>query len=132
MKAANILETIGGTPHIRLSRLFPDHEVWIKSERSNPGGSIKDRIALAMVEDAEASGALKPGGKVFVRVPNFGSLNRRVIGKAWCGFRHPDHVNYFTTDTLERLAGQLGFRVQILNKGTLWVDDNIKAVLHRT
>ena len=76
--------------------------------------------------------ALKPGGKVFVRVPNFGSLNRRVIGKAWCGFRHPDHVNYFTTDTLERLAGQLGFRVQILNKGTLWVDDNIKAVLHRT
>ena len=64
MKAANILETIGGTPHIRLSRLFPDHEVWIKSERSNPGGSIKDRIALAMVEDAEASGALKPGGTI--------------------------------------------------------------------
>jgi cysteine synthase A len=64
MKAANILETIGGTPHIRLSRLFPDHEVWIKSERSNPGGSIKDRIALAMVEDAEASGDLKPGGTI--------------------------------------------------------------------
>ncbi len=64
MKAANILETIGGTPHIRLSRLFPDHEVWVKSERANPGGSIKDRIALAMVEDAEASGALKPGGTI--------------------------------------------------------------------
>jgi len=64
MKAANILETIGNTPHIRLSRLFPDHEVWLKSERSNPGGSIKDRIALAMVEDAEASGALKPGGTI--------------------------------------------------------------------
>jgi len=64
MKAANILETIGGTPHIRLSRLFPDHEVWVKSERSNPGGSIKDRIALAMVEDAEASGALQPGGTI--------------------------------------------------------------------
>ncbi|MEM7664526.1 MAG: cysteine synthase A [Pseudomonadota bacterium] len=64
MKAANILETIGNTPHIRLSRLFPDHEVWLKSERSNPGGSIKDRIALAMVEDAEASGKLKPGGTV--------------------------------------------------------------------
>lgn len=64
MKAANILETIGGTPHIRLSRLFPNHEVWIKSERSNPGGSIKDRIGLAMIEDAEASGALKPGGTI--------------------------------------------------------------------
>ena len=64
MKAANILETIGGTPHIRMARLFPDHEVWIKSERANPGGSIKDRIALAMVEDAEESGRLKPGGTI--------------------------------------------------------------------
>ncbi len=64
MKAANVLETIGGTPHIRLARLFPNHEVWVKSERSNPGGSIKDRIALAMVEDAEKSGALKPGGTI--------------------------------------------------------------------
>jgi cysteine synthase A len=64
MKADNILATIGGTPHIRLARLFPDHEVWVKSERGNPGGSIKDRIALAMVEDAEARGALKPGGTI--------------------------------------------------------------------
>lgn len=64
MKADNILATIGGTPHIRLSRLFPDHEVWVKSERANPGGSIKDRIALAMVEDAEARGALKAGGTI--------------------------------------------------------------------
>ncbi len=64
MKAANILETIGSTPHIRLSKLFPDHEVWLKSERANPGGSIKDRIALAMVEDAEAKGLLKPGGTI--------------------------------------------------------------------
>ncbi len=64
MKAANILETIGNTPHIRLSRLFPNHEVWLKSERSNPGGSIKDRIALAMVEDAEQSGNLAPGGTI--------------------------------------------------------------------
>ncbi len=64
MKADNILATIGGTPHIRLARLFPDHEVWVKSERANPGGSIKDRIALAMVEDAEATGALKPGGTI--------------------------------------------------------------------
>jgi cysteine synthase A len=64
MKAANILETIGNTPHIRVNRLFGSAEVWVKSERSNPGASIKDRIALAMVEDAERSGALKPGGTI--------------------------------------------------------------------
>src|SRR6188508_2477674 len=64
MKADNVLATIGNTPHIRLARMFPDHEVWVKSERSNPGGSIKDRIALSMVEDAEKSGALRPGGTI--------------------------------------------------------------------
>ena len=65
MKANNILETIGNTPHIRINRLFGDAaEVWIKSERSNPGASIKDRIAYAMVEDAERSGKLKPGGVI--------------------------------------------------------------------
>jgi cysteine synthase A len=65
MKAANILETIGRTPHIRINRLFGDqHAVWVKSERSNPGGSIKDRIALSMVEDAERSGKLQPGGTI--------------------------------------------------------------------
>ena len=65
MKAANILETIGNTPHIRLNRLFGGTaEVWIKSERSNPAASIKDRIALSMVEDAERSGKLKPGGVI--------------------------------------------------------------------
>jgi cysteine synthase A len=66
MKAQTILDTIGHTPHVRMQRLFGNatQQVWIKSERSNPGGSIKDRIALAMVEDAEASGALKPGGTI--------------------------------------------------------------------
>jgi len=64
MKADSVLATIGQTPHIRMARLFPDHEVWIKSERSNPGGSIKDRIALAMIEAAEADGSLKPGGTI--------------------------------------------------------------------
>jgi cysteine synthase A len=64
MKAANVLHTIGQTPHIRLGRLFPAAEVWIKSERSNPGGSIKDRIALAMIEAAEASGELAPGALI--------------------------------------------------------------------
>nr|WP_315431736.1 cysteine synthase A [uncultured Albidiferax sp.] len=65
MKADNILQTIGNTPHVRINRLFgPSANVWIKSERSNPGGSIKDRIALSMVEDAEKSGALQPGGTI--------------------------------------------------------------------
>ena len=65
MKAENILQTIGNTPHVRINRLFGNtHNVWIKSERSNPGGSIKDRIANAMVEEAEKSGALKPGATI--------------------------------------------------------------------
>ena len=65
MKVDNILQTIGNTPHVRINRLFgPDAHVWVKSERGNPGGSIKDRIALSMVEDAEKSGALQPGGTI--------------------------------------------------------------------
>jgi len=65
MKAQTILETIGNTPHIRINRLFGDRaEVWVKSERSNPGASIKDRIALSMIEDAERSGKLTPGGTI--------------------------------------------------------------------
>ena len=65
MLANDVLHTIGNTPHIRMNRLFGSgHNVYIKSERSNPGGSIKDRIALAMVEAAEVSGALKPGGTI--------------------------------------------------------------------
>ena len=62
MRANNILETIGKTPHLRVNKLFGgDHEVWIKLERNNPGASIKDRIALSMIEDAEKKGVLKPG-----------------------------------------------------------------------
>lgn len=59
MKFQNVLETIGNTPVVRINKLFnSDHEIWIKLEKSNPGGSIKDRIALAMVEDAETTGLL--------------------------------------------------------------------------
>ena len=62
MKANNILETIGNTPHVRINNLYgDDHEVWIKLEKNNPGASIKDRIALAMIEDAEKRGLLKKG-----------------------------------------------------------------------
>ncbi|HEY1019348.1 MAG TPA: cysteine synthase A [Sediminibacterium sp.] len=65
MKANNILATIGNTPHVKINRLFgQDHEVWIKLEKTNPGASIKDRIALAMIEDAEAKGLLKPGSTI--------------------------------------------------------------------
>jgi cysteine synthase A len=65
MKANNILETIGNTPHVKLNRLFPSNvEVWIKLERANPGASIKDRIALAMIEQAEKSGILKKGSVI--------------------------------------------------------------------
>jgi cysteine synthase len=61
MRAGTILETIGNTPHVRINRLFePRVEVWFKQERVNPGGSIKDRIALSMIEDAEARGVLGP------------------------------------------------------------------------
>ena len=61
MKVQNILELIGNTPHIRLNRIFPEKEVWLKLERQNPGGSIKDRIGIAMIEDAEKRGVLKKG-----------------------------------------------------------------------
>ncbi|MEI6767137.1 MAG: cysteine synthase A [Bacteroidota bacterium] len=65
MKAQNILETIGNTPHVRINKLYPDtHEVWVKLEKANPGASIKDRIALAMIEDAEEQGLLKPGSTI--------------------------------------------------------------------
>ena len=66
MKAQSILETIGGTPHVRINRLFAHRnvEVWMKLERANPGGSIKDRIALAMIEDAERRGLLQPGSVI--------------------------------------------------------------------
>jgi cysteine synthase A len=106
MKYNNILDTIGNTPHLRLSKLFPDHEVWVKLERANPGGSIKDRIALAMIEAAEAQGILEPdsviieptsgntgigiamvgavkGYRVILVMPESMSVERRSILKAY-------------------------------------------------
>ena len=107
MKANTILETIGNTPHVKINRLFPQtHEVWMKLERANPGGSLKDRIALQMVEDAENSGDLKKGGtiieptsgntgiglamvgavkgyKVVLMMPESASIERRQLMKAY-------------------------------------------------
>src|SRR5437868_8303315 len=82
MKAANILETIGNTPHIRINRLFGDAEVWVKSERANPGASIKDRIALAMIEDAERSGKLKPGGTIIEPTSGNTGIGLAMVGAA--------------------------------------------------
>jgi predicted SAM-dependent methyltransferase len=72
---------------------------------------------------------LKSGGQAFIRVPNYGSLNRRVMGRKWCGFRYPDHVNYFTLASLRKVAAKAGFDTKLVNRANLWVDDNIQALL---
>ncbi|MCP4317583.1 MAG: class I SAM-dependent methyltransferase [Hyphomicrobiales bacterium] len=79
----------------------------------------------------EAQRVLDEKGVVYVRVPNFSSVNRRVMGHNWCGFRYPDHVNYFTSDTLRRMARLSGFDMHLLNWGNLIFDDNIKVVLKK-
>ena len=112
MKAANILETIGNTPHIRLNRLFGGNaEVWIKSERSNPAASIKDRIALSMVEDAERSGKLKPGDRIAEATSGNTGISFAAIGRA---LGHP--VTVFMPDWMseERKALLASFGADII------------------
>ncbi|MGB7241366.1 MAG: class I SAM-dependent methyltransferase [Sulfitobacter sp.] len=75
--------------------------------------------------------ALKDDGAVYIRVPNFGSLNRRIFGKKWCGFRYPDHVNYFTLKSLKDTAARAGFTTKLVNSVTLPVDDNISVLLRK-
>ncbi len=72
---------------------------------------------------------LKQDGRLYIRVPNFASINRRVMGRSWCGFRYPDHVNYFTPRSLRAVVSIAGFDVKILNWFRLPVDDNIHALL---
>jgi SAM-dependent methyltransferase len=72
---------------------------------------------------------LASGGSIYLRVPNYGSLNRQVLGAKWCGFRHPDHVNYFTTKSLAAMAKDCGLALRLLNPIRLPLDDNINAVL---
>ncbi len=79
----------------------------------------------------EAYRVLEPGGVMYVRVPNFGSVNRRVVGPQWCGFRYPDHVNYFTLDTLRKMTAEAGFSLKLMNRIGFYFDDNIKACLVR-
>jgi SAM-dependent methyltransferase len=87
------------------------------------------------LEPAELLGGLhrilEPKGHVYVRVPNFGSLNRRFMQRKWCGFRYPDHVNYFTVASLREMAESHGFRMKLLNPFNIYFDDNIKALLTR-
>ncbi len=80
---------------------------------------------------AHVARVLEDDGKAYIRVPNFGSLNRMVGGGQWCGFRHPDHVNYFTVTSLKRMAAACGLAVKLLNPFRLPLDDNINAVLTR-
>lgn len=80
---------------------------------------------------AHVARVLEADGKAYIRVPNFGSVNRAVNGGKWCGFRHPDHVNYFTVATLRRMAAECGLKVRLLNPIRLPLDDNINAVLTR-
>lgn len=75
--------------------------------------------------------ALRPEGIAIVKVPNYMSWNRRVRGPKWCGFRFPDHVNYFTPVTLRRMAEEIGYRVTMRWQDTLPTDDNLWAVLQR-
>ncbi len=78
---------------------------------------------------AECARVLQPGGAIYVRVPNYGGVNRRVRGAEWCGFRHPDHVNYFTLHSLTELAHRFGLKLRLLHPWRLPFDDNINAVL---
>jgi SAM-dependent methyltransferase len=71
---------------------------------------------------------LKPGGRAFIRVPNFAALNRRIQGANWAGFRHPDHVNYFTPDTLAQACATAGFDFTLVNRHKIWLDDNIQGL----
>ena len=80
----------------------------------------------------EVHRALSDDGIVYVRVPNFSSVNRRVMGRKWCGFRYPDHVNYFGAGSLSKMANLAGFELQILNPINLPFDDNVKAVLRKS
>jgi SAM-dependent methyltransferase len=75
--------------------------------------------------------ALKPSGNIYVRVPNFGSVNRKITGKKWVGYRYPDHVNYFTVNDLNAIAEKAGLQVKLLNPIRLPFDDNINALLSR-
>jgi len=104
---------------------FEDHFFSAILMRSYLEHEAQPRVVLQ-----KAFHKLAAGGKIYIRVPNYGSINRRICGQRWCGFRFPDHVNYFTQSSLRRLAENTGFTYKRIN----WLspfDDNIIAVLSR-
>lgn len=108
--------------------------IWQFEERQLDGivmnSYLEHEVEVSRVLDG-AHRALKDTGAVYIRVPNFGSLNRRVIGPKWCGFRYPDHVNYFTLSTLRDTCARSGFGLELVNKLALPVDDNITVLLRK-
>ena len=98
------------------------------------GASLRSYLEHELQPRAVLSGlrrVLRPGGAVIVKVPNYGSLNRRVTGAKWCGFRYPDHLNYFTPKTLRAMAEDCGYRVRFGPTDRLPTSDNMYAVLHK-
>ena len=88
---------------------------------------LEHEVAYARVLDG-CFRVLRPGGQIFIRVPNFSSLNRRIAGAKWPGFRYPDHVNYFTPASLQKAVESAGFKFKIVNRHKIWLDDNIQAL----
>lgn len=113
------------------------HAPAVEGVASFPAGFFSGIILSSFLEHemqparllAECARVLRPDGSIYVRVPNYGGVNRRVRGAEWCGFRHPDHVNYFTLDSLTELAARFGLKLRLLNPYRLPFDDNINAVL---
>ena len=105
--------------------------------KSHPDGFFSGVILRSVAEHekqpaqllVETARVLQPDGAAYIRVPNFGSLNRRVTGADWCGFRYPDHVNYFTVESLSRMASEAGLKLRVLRPLTMAFNDNINAVL---
>ncbi len=111
MKANNILETIGNTPHLRINRLFSEnYEVWMKVEKTNPGGSMKDRIALAMIEGAEAEGILKKGDTIIEPTSGNTGIGLALVA-AVKGYRliltMPESMSQERRKTLKALGAEL-------------------------
>lgn len=148
MKVNNVLELIGNTPVLRLSKLFPDHEVWVKLERQNPAGSIKDRIALSMIEGAEARGDLKggmtiveptsgntgvalamvaaiKGYKLILVMPESMSVERRALMSAY-------GAKFELTPKEQGMKGAIAKAKEIASNGNCWVPlqfDNMDNLL---
>ena len=96
---------------------------------TSPGPTV---LVVALFNRLTPARVLKTDGAIYVRVPNFGSINRHVMGARWSGFRYPDHVNYFTLGSLRRMTSDCGLRLKLLNPALFPLNDNINAVLTKT